>query len=109
MRAGLLDEMEWPGKREQMRELRRRFVGSEPVEEKQSAGLEEADRQIRAFWTNYARTKGPANPFFLLLEGHRPAGEYVEELADYGIRVRRGPIGLMPGSALLSVMVLQKE
>jgi len=106
---GLLNEIEWPGKREQMRELRRRFGCSEPLEEKQSADLEEADRQIRAFWTNYARTKDPANPFFFLLEGHRPASEYVEELAGYGIKVRRGPVCLLPGSALLSVMVLQKE
>jgi len=106
---GLLDEIEWPEKREQMQELRRRFGGSEAIEDKQSVDLEEADRQIRAFWTNYARTKDPANPFFLLLEGHRPAGEYVAELADYGIRVRRGPVCLMPESALLSVMVLQKE
>ena len=106
---GLLDEIEWPGKREQMRELRRRFGGSEPVEEEQSSDLEEADEQIRAFWTNYARTKDPANPFFLLLEGHRPAREYVEEVAGHGIKVRRGPVCLLPGSALLSVMVLQKE
>jgi len=106
---GLLDEMDWPKKREQMKDLRRRFSGGEPLEGKQAADLEAADRQIRAFWTNYARTKDPANPFFFLLEGHRPAIEYVKGLAEHGIGLRRGPISLMPGSALLSVMVFQKE
>jgi hypothetical protein len=68
-----------------------------------------ADQQISKFWLSYAQVKDPANPPFLMLEGHRPAGEYVSELAECGICVRRGPIRLLPGSELLSVLVAQKE
>ena len=105
----LLDKIEWAGKEDQLAQLRQRFPEEVEPEEEHLPELEAANRQIQRFWVNYARVKGRANPSYLLLEGHRPAGEYVSGLAAVGIHVRRGPIHLLRGSALLSVLVAQKK
>lgn len=105
----LLNELQWQGKEQQLIDFRRNF-GYDECEIKEAVPeLEAANRQICDFWINYAKTKDPSTPPFFLLEGHRPTNDYICGLAEYGVHIQRGPVKLLTGSSLLSVLVAQKE
>jgi len=105
----LLNKLTWQGKKQQLIDFRRNFGYNECEIKETVPELEAANQQICHFWINYAKTKAPSTPPYFLLEGHRPQDDYIRGLAEYGVHIRRGPVNLLPGSGLLSVLVAQKE
>ena len=80
--------------------------------------LQEANREIRAFWKKYDEVRSTEEPQFLLLEGHRPTHRIWEQLENVGFDldseevnsvVSQNPFYLSHTSGLNSMIVGQKK
>jgi SAM-dependent methyltransferase len=111
----LLERMVWPSKADAVR----RFCNTFPMASRKAPALKKtADRkandQIIAFWLAYGRLHRSGTVPFLILEGHRPATRYLQDLRLAGftvptcIRSWPNPRFLLPRSSLLAVIVTVK-
>ena len=112
----LLERMEWPEKTDALRRFREAYPkADEPWATPANPRDLKTNQQIIGFWLAYGSIHLPGTEPFLILEGHRPAAKYFEDLRAVGFTVsstrdsgRPNPWFLLPDSSLLAVTVARK-
>lgn len=113
----LLSELDWPTKKKDLERFRKTFPFALQKHLSLNKENKVANDMIKAFWKEYSivRKNGVSN--FLILEGHRPAERYIQEMKKVGFKTKtnrilkvipRNPFRILPHSSLLCVSIGQK-
>jgi SAM-dependent methyltransferase len=114
----LLTELNWVSKEEDIIKFVQTYPRALDKIPKESRPEDKiANNMIKYFWKAYASIRIKENNQFFILEGHRPAQRYVEEMKNVGFEILtpdtqkiidQNPYQILPGSTLLMVTLGQK-
>jgi SAM-dependent methyltransferase len=109
----LLHSIEWPNKELDIKAFQHRFDCDPPSIVDPLAV--KANQQISDFWIAYGKGCGDIQGRFIVLEGHRPLIEYIEQIESSGLKLLRStstglsnPRLLFPDSSLLVLTIAHK-
>jgi ubiquinone/menaquinone biosynthesis C-methylase UbiE len=113
----LLKQMEWPAKEQGLKSFVKAYPNAEEeISDPPDLKDRRANEQISRFWIEYSKLEHRTKRFGML-EGHRPASAYLEDMVKVGFAtntdnikstVPENPDHILPDSSLLCVTIGEK-
>lgn len=113
----LLKRMDWPTKEEDLKNFVKTYpMAEEEISDPVDLKDRKANEQVSRFWIEYSKMEHRTKRF-AMLEGHRPASRYIEDMGKVGFAtntdnirsiIRENPYQILPDSSLLCLSVGEK-